>query len=55
MRRLTSSESTAGWVAPVIAEYVRLPTGMQVDYRPSDPLLGFACVEAEVAAHARPV
>jgi DNA-binding transcriptional LysR family regulator len=37
--RLTSSESTAAWVAPVIAEYARLHPGMQVDYRPSDQLL----------------
>lgn len=37
--RLTSAEGTAGWVAPVIAEYLRLHPGMQVDYRPSDHLL----------------
>lgn len=37
--RLTSSEDTAGYVAPLIAEYVRLHPGMQVEYRPSDRLL----------------
>lgn len=37
--RLTSAEETTGWVAPVIAEYVRLHPGMQVEYRPSDRLL----------------
>ena len=31
--RLTSSDITATWVAPVIAEYVRLHPGMQVEYR----------------------
>jgi DNA-binding transcriptional LysR family regulator len=37
--RLTSSEDTAAPVAGVIAEYVRLHPGMQVEYRPSDRLL----------------
>ena len=37
--RLTSAEDTASWVAPLIAEYVRLHPGMQVEYRPSDRLL----------------
>jgi DNA-binding transcriptional LysR family regulator len=37
--RLTSAEEIASWVAPVIAEYVRLHPGMQVEYRPSDRLL----------------
>ena len=37
--RLSSAEDTAAWVAPVIAEYVRLHPGMQVEYRPSDRLL----------------
>jgi DNA-binding transcriptional LysR family regulator len=37
--RLTSAEDTAGQVAPLIAEYVRLHPGMQVEYRPSDRLL----------------
>ncbi|TWO71740.1 LysR family transcriptional regulator [Caenimonas sedimenti] len=37
--RLTSAEEMASWVAPVIAEYVRLHPGMQVEYRPSDRLL----------------
>jgi len=37
--RLTSAEDTAAWIAGVIAEYVRLHPGMQVEYRPSDRLL----------------
>lgn len=37
--RLTSSEDTASEVAGLIAEYVRLHPGMQVEYRPSDRLL----------------
>ena len=37
--RLTSAEDTATWIAGVIAEYVRLHPGMQVEYRPSDRLL----------------
>lgn len=37
--RLTSAEDTAGWIAGVIAEYVRLHPGMRVEYRPSDRLL----------------
>lgn len=37
--RLTSAEDTAGWVAPLIAEYVRRHPGMHVEYRPSDRLL----------------
>lgn len=37
--RLTSAEDTAGLVAGLIAEYVRLHPGMQVEYRPSDRLL----------------
>ncbi|MFT3802440.1 MAG: LysR family transcriptional regulator [Burkholderiaceae bacterium] len=37
--RLTSSEESVNWVAPLIAEYVRLHPGMQVDYQPSDRLL----------------
>jgi DNA-binding transcriptional LysR family regulator len=37
--RLTSAEDTAGRIAPVIAEYMRLHPGMQVEYRPSDRLL----------------
>ncbi len=37
--RLTSAEDTGSWVAPLIAEYLRLHPGMQVDYRPSDRLL----------------
>lgn len=37
--RLTSAEDTASWVAPLIAQYVRMHPGMQVEYRPSDRLL----------------
>lgn len=37
--RLTSADDTAAWVAPLIAEYVRVHPGMQVDYRPSDQLV----------------
>jgi len=37
--RLTSAVETAGWIAPLIAEYLRLHPGMQVDYHPSDSLL----------------
>jgi DNA-binding transcriptional LysR family regulator len=37
--RLTSAEDTAGWIAGLIAEYVRLHPAMQVEYRPSDRLL----------------
>lgn len=37
--RLTSSEDIAGWVAPVVAEYLRRHPGMRVEYRPSDRLL----------------
>jgi DNA-binding transcriptional LysR family regulator len=37
--RLTSSEDTASWVAPAIAEYVRRHPGMHVEFRPSDRML----------------
>lgn len=37
--RVTSAEDSAGQVAGLIAEYVRLHPGMQVEYRPSDRLL----------------
>lgn len=37
--RLTSAEDSAVRVAGLIAEYVRLHPGMQVEYRPSDRLL----------------
>lgn len=37
--RLTSAEDTASVVAGLIAEYVRLHPGMQVEYRPSDRLV----------------
>jgi DNA-binding transcriptional LysR family regulator len=37
--RLTSAEDSAGWIAGLIAQYVRLHPGMQVEYRPSDRLL----------------
>jgi DNA-binding transcriptional LysR family regulator len=37
--RLTSSEDTARWIAPVVAQYMRRHPGMQVEYRPSDRLV----------------
>lgn len=37
--RLTSAEDTANWLAPLVAEYMRLHPGMHVEYRPSDRLL----------------
>lgn len=37
--RLTSAEDTAGQVAGIVADYVRLHPAMQVEYRPSDRLL----------------
>lgn len=37
--RLTSAEDTASYVAPLVAEYLRLHPAMQVEYRPSDRLL----------------
>lgn len=37
--RMTSSEDTAAWAAPVVAEYMKRHPGMQVEYRPSDRLL----------------
>lgn len=37
--RLTSAEDTAGFVAPLIAEYLRRHPGMHVEYRPSDRLV----------------
>ena len=40
--RLTSAEETAGWVAPLIAEYARMHPDIQVEYRPSDRLLDLA-------------
>jgi DNA-binding transcriptional LysR family regulator len=40
--RLTSAEDTAGYVAPLVAEYLRLHPGMSVEYRPSDRLLDLA-------------
>lgn len=40
--RLTSAEDTAPWVSPIIAEYVRLHPGMQVEYRPGDRLMDLA-------------
>jgi len=37
--RLTSSEDTARWIAPVVADYMRRHPGMQVEYRPGDRLV----------------
>jgi DNA-binding transcriptional LysR family regulator len=37
--RVTSAEDSAGWIAGLIARYVQLHPGMQVEYRPSDRLL----------------
>jgi DNA-binding transcriptional LysR family regulator len=37
--RLTSAEDTASYVAPLVTEYLRRHSGMQVEYRPSDRLL----------------
>lgn len=40
--RLTSAEDMAGYVAPLLADYLRQHPGMQIDYRPSDRLLDLA-------------
>jgi DNA-binding transcriptional LysR family regulator len=37
--RLTSSEDTASWVGPLVAEYMRRHPGMRVEYLPSDRML----------------
>ena len=37
--RLTPAEEHSSWAAPLIAEYMRLHPGMQLDYRPSDRLV----------------
>lgn len=37
--RLTSAEDMAGYVAPLLADYLRQHPGMQIDYRPSDRLI----------------
>lgn len=50
--RLTSSDITATWVAPVIAEYVRLHPAMQVEYRPSDHLLDLAAEGMDLSVRA---
>ncbi|CAA9406122.1 MAG: Transcriptional regulator, LysR family [uncultured Ramlibacter sp.] len=50
--RLTSSEDTAAWVAPVIAQYVRLHPGMQVEYRPSDRLLDLVAEGMDISLRA---
>lgn len=50
--RLTSSDITSTWVAPVIAEYVRLHPGMQVEYRPSDHLLDLAAEGMDLSVRA---
>ncbi len=50
--RLTSSDITATWVAPVIAEYVRLHPGMQVEYRPTDHLVDLAAEGMDLSVRA---
>ncbi|WP_439520421.1 LysR family transcriptional regulator [Hydrogenophaga sp.] len=50
--RLTSSDITATWVAPVIAEYVRLHPGMQVEYRPSDHLVDLVAEGMDLSVRA---
>lgn len=50
--RLTSAEDTAGYVAPLIAEYLRLHPGMQVEYRPSDRLLDLAAEGMDLSLRA---
>lgn len=50
--RLTSSEDTAGWVAPVLAEYLRRHPGMHVEYRPSDRLLDLAAEGMDLSLRA---
>ncbi len=50
--RLTSPEITAAWVAPVIAEYVRVHPGMQVEYRPSDHLVDLAAEGMDLSVRA---
>lgn len=50
--RLTSSDITATWVAPVIAEYVRLHPGMQVEYRPSDDLVDLVAEGMDLSVRA---
>jgi DNA-binding transcriptional LysR family regulator len=52
MLRLTSSDITTTWVAPVIAEYVRLHPGMQVEYRPSDHLVDLAAEGMDLTVRA---
>lgn len=50
--RLTSSEVMAALVAPVIAEYVHLHPGMQVEYRPSDHLVDLAAEGMDLSVRA---
>lgn len=50
--RLTSAEETSGWIAPVIAEYVRRHPGMQVEYRPSDRLLDLVAEGMDLSVRA---
>ena len=50
--RLTSSEDTATLVAPVIADYVRVHPGMQVEYRPGDRLLDLAAEGMDLSIRA---
>jgi DNA-binding transcriptional LysR family regulator len=50
--RLTSAEDTAAWVAPVIAEYVRLHPGMQVEYRPGDRLVDLVAEGMDLSVRA---
>lgn len=50
--RLTSSDITATWVAPVIAEYVRLHPGMQVEYRPTDHLVDLVAEGMDLSVRA---
>lgn len=50
--RLTSAEVTAAWVAPVIAEYVRLHPGMQVEYLPSDRLMDLVAEGMDLSVRA---
>lgn len=50
--RLTTADVTAAWVAPVIAEYMRLHPGMQVEYRPSDDLMDLAAAGMDLSVRA---
>lgn len=50
--RLTSSEDTAGWVAPLVAQYLRRHPAMRVEYRPSDRLLDLAAEGLDLSLRA---